>query len=207
MKGFNKPSGHDGGKCGAKKRQGEGTCEKSAGWGTPHVGVGRCRLHGGNTRDHVNAGQRELARKAMDTYGLPIEINPVDALLQEVSRTAGHVAWLGERVKALTEAEAIWSTSSVVDKTATEFPGVDRTDSATAHAWIQLYQKERAHLVAVAKTAIAAGIAERQVKLAEAQGAMLAQVIRAVLDDLVLTPEQQARVPEIVPRHLRAIAA
>jgi hypothetical protein len=31
-------------------------------------------------------------------------------------------------------------------------------------------------------------------------------VIRAVLGDLDLTPEQQARVPEVVPRHLRAVA-
>lgn len=37
----------DGVQCGAKKRQGEGTCALPAGWGTDHVGYGRCKLHGG----------------------------------------------------------------------------------------------------------------------------------------------------------------
>lgn len=34
--------------CGAKKRDGSGeTCRQVAGWGTDHVGTGRCKLHGG----------------------------------------------------------------------------------------------------------------------------------------------------------------
>ena len=40
------------GYCGAKKRQpsfpGE-TCKRPSGWGTPHPGFGRCKLHGGST--------------------------------------------------------------------------------------------------------------------------------------------------------------
>lgn len=34
--------------CGARNRSG-GRCKKQAGWGTDHVGEGRCRLHGGAT--------------------------------------------------------------------------------------------------------------------------------------------------------------
>lgn len=33
--------------CGARKRQGPGICRRPAGWGTGHVGEGRCKLHGG----------------------------------------------------------------------------------------------------------------------------------------------------------------
>lgn len=34
--------------CGAKKRDGSGaTCRNRAGWGTDHVGEGRCKLHSG----------------------------------------------------------------------------------------------------------------------------------------------------------------
>lgn len=36
--------------CGAKKRQGPGCCSQVAGWGTDHVGEGRCKLHGGASR-------------------------------------------------------------------------------------------------------------------------------------------------------------
>ena len=38
--------------CGAKKRQPDfpgQTCRRPAGWGTRHVGFGRCKLHGGAT--------------------------------------------------------------------------------------------------------------------------------------------------------------
>ena len=38
--------------CGARKRQGEGYCRRPAGWGTDHVGMGRCKLHGGATKSH-----------------------------------------------------------------------------------------------------------------------------------------------------------
>ena len=34
--------------CGAKNRSG-GTCQLSAGWGTDHNGVGRCKFHGGKS--------------------------------------------------------------------------------------------------------------------------------------------------------------
>ena len=33
--------------CGAKNRSG-GACARPAGWGTPHPGTGRCKLHGGS---------------------------------------------------------------------------------------------------------------------------------------------------------------
>lgn len=36
-------------RCGAEKRQGSGTCTQLAGWGTDHVGSGRCKLHGGKS--------------------------------------------------------------------------------------------------------------------------------------------------------------
>lgn len=197
-----------GSKCGGPKRQGPpgGKCTRPAGWGTSHVGTGRCKLHGGCTPSHVKAGQQELARRAMATYGMPIEINPVDALLEEVHRTAGHVAWLGERIREISGDDLIWSKTKQVDKTATENPGIDTTESAVPHAWLLLYRTERKHLVEVTRTAIAAGIEERRVQLAEAQGTMLATVIRAVLDDLHLSAEQRAMVPDVVPRHLRAVA-
>jgi hypothetical protein len=79
------------------------------------------------------------------------------------------------------------------------------THEAGANAWLKLYQQERAHLVKVCSEAIRAGIEERRVKLAEAQGEQVAQAIRGILDDLRLTPEQISRVPDIVPKHLRAL--
>jgi hypothetical protein len=193
--------------CGANKRQGEGTCHRPAGWGTDHPGAGRCKLHGGSTPDHKKAAKVELARRAVDTYGLPREVTPDVALLEEVHRTAGHVAWLAEVVAKIEHDDLVWGKTEEAEKTATEFSGVDTTYKAVPNIWLTLYQQERKHLAAVAKAAIDAGIAERQVRIAEQQGQMLAKVINRVLDALALTGEQKARVPEVVPQILRSISS
>lgn len=193
--------------CGAKKRQGEGDCTRPAGWGTDHVGEGPCKLHGGSTPSvakgsHLRLVERK-ARAVMETYGLPIETSPADALLAEVHRTAGHVAWLQQRVADLEEHDVVWGTTQI--KTGGQDGGT--TEAAEPHVWLRLYQQERAHLVKVSAEAIRCGIEERRVKLAESQGALVAGVIRAILGDLSLTPEQQAMVSEVVPRRLRELAA
>jgi hypothetical protein len=194
--------------CGGKRR-GEGagkTCTRPAGWGTDHVGTGRCKLHGGKTPSHQQAGQKALAERAVATFGLPREIDPRDALLEEVYRTAGAVDWLHQQVQALQVDDVVWGVTEEVVKDSGEFPGIDTTQAAKVNVWVQLWQQERAHLVRVAKEAINAGIEERRVRIAEQQGALLAGVIKAILGDLELTPEQQAKVATVVPFRLRAVA-
>lgn len=198
---------HDGyPRCGGPRKKGRGPCTQAAGWGTPHPGVGRCKLHGGSTPTHVAAGQQELARKAMETYGRAIDTNPVDALLDEVRWTAGHVAYLRERVQEIEQDALVWGLTERTEKGATEFAGVDTTEAAKPSVWLVLYQAERKHLVDVCKAAISAGIEERRVRLAEQQGQVIVGVIQAILGDLRLSAEQRALVPEVVPRHLRAVS-
>lgn len=191
-------------KCSGKRSNGT-PCTK---W--PMKGQAVCRNHGGSSPQAKAAAQRRLqaadAERAVTTFGLPREIDPRDALLEEVYRTAGAVDWLGARVRELQADQVVWGKAEEVEKTAGEFPGVDITHKAAVNVWVDLYNRERKHLVDVAKAAIAAGIEERRVRLAEQQGALLAGVIKNILGDLDLTPEQSAKVPEIVPRHLRAVA-
>ncbi|MFE9099876.1 hypothetical protein [Actinomadura geliboluensis] len=71
---------------------------------------------------------------------------------------------------------------------------------------VQLEQQERDRVVKYAEAAHRMGIAERQIQLAEQQGALLAGAIRKILDGLNLTPEQKKTVPQLVPSVLRAIA-
>lgn len=71
----------------------------------------------------------------------------------------------------------------------------------------ELEAAERDRCARFAKLALDAGIAERQVRLAEQQGAMVADVIDRVLAALGLSDEQRALVPTIVPRELRAVTA
>lgn len=69
-----------------------------------------------------------------------------------------------------------------------------------------LEAQERDRCAGFAEKAIKAGLAERQVKLAEQQGEMIVAVLRAVFDELGLSDEQRERVPGVVRRHLTAIA-
>lgn len=164
------------------------------------TGAEKCRMHLGKKASAViaDAKVRELA----DTYGLPVETTPEQAILDEVQRTAGHVRWLEEQVHALKRGELVWGVTRV--KEGGDDAGI--TEEAVPHALLRLYQEERRHLVNVCAAALRAGIEERRVKLAEQQGALVAQVIRGILEDLKLTSEQRAQVPEVVPRHLRALA-
>jgi hypothetical protein len=182
--------GRDSKYCGANKRQGEGTCARPAGWGTDHPGIGKCKLHGGGTQSHKAAAKTEMARQAVVTYGLPRKISPDAALLEEVWRTAGHVQWLSELVQ-------LADPGSLTQR--------GEQGVVTESVWVKLYRDERAHLVAVSKAAIAAGIAERQVRVAEQQGALLAGAVNRILDGLNLTKQQRALVPQVVPAALREI--
>lgn len=55
-----KTTPHDG-QCGAKTRAGT-PCKQKAGWGTDHVGTGRCKLHGGKS---TGAKDRNLLAKKL----------------------------------------------------------------------------------------------------------------------------------------------
>jgi hypothetical protein len=203
--------GRDPRKCSARRSDG-GLCEKFA-----MSGQRVCRKHGGAAPQARAAAERRVvegkARAVMVTYGGKIETTATEALLEEVQRTAGHVAWLGDRVREIESEAAVAGSDGehplVWGVTKSKSGGEDRgvTEEAVPSVWLKLYQQERTHLVRVCSEAIRAGIEERRVRLAEAQGALIAQAIRSILGDLQLSPEQQARVSEVVPRHLRALSA
>jgi len=73
--------------------------------------------------------------------------------------------------------------------------------------WQSVLLAERKHQMDVAKVLVAAGIADRQVRIIEAQAQVLGIAIRAILDDLKLTPEQQHMAPMIVRQHLAELPA
>lgn len=168
--------------CGAKKKKG-GTCTMAAGWGTNHPGLGRCKIHGGNTPTHVKSAIKDEYRILM---GTAIEINPLDGLLMCIKICAGEVKWLSDKMADLNEKE--WIEDTIVGK---QF-----------HLFSRERSKRLQDLARFSGMAISLGIAERAVKLAETYGEMLAQLIQGILGDLDLNEEQRAKVPSIVRRHL-----
>lgn len=206
--------GHDHGRCGAESRTG-GTCGLPAGWGTDHVGVGRCRKHGGNTKSHRAAAASEMAGRALRRLGQPIDgAQPQEQLLAMVCEAAGNVATLRDLVSELAVPGDMPDT---VDE------GLERplgrlwgarfhasgmpTGEALEHVLVGMYRDWADRLVKYSSEAIRCGIAERQVELAEAQAGLVARVIMGLLDDpeLGLAATQRAIGRRIAGRHLRSL--
>lgn len=161
-----------------------------AGYRTDHLGYGRCVWHGGQTETGRRAAAKDQAAELIKFYGSPVQTNPVDALLDEVRRTAGHVAFLGDKI-------ANWPQDQF---------GQDGAITPAFDGWVKLYQSERAQLVRVSQAALNAGINERLVQLAEHQGMRLADAVETILKALNLSVDQWALVPQVVPQALRGLA-
>ena len=182
--------------CAAVRKQDPSTaekppyCTKTAGWGTQHPGTGRCRLHGGNTASGVAYAGRELAADAVRNYGLPVDIDPHTALVEELQRSAGHVAFLHAKVQSLPEAEMEGPVGGAQGGIPEHKPSV----------WIQMYNAERKHCAEIAAVCIKAGIEERKVRVAEQMGQVFAEAIRGILTDLDVIDHPKAG--EVVRKHL-----
>lgn len=185
----------------------------------PLAGQRICRLHGGAApQSKAKAQERILnaeAAKVLARFGEPVDTSPTEALLDAVRWTAGYVGWLREKVAQVESDEAlIWGRTKEIDdavvvgdgRAATLESVTKTTREAKPNAWVSLLGEWHDRLVKICTAAIAAGIEERRVRLAEQQGALVADVIRSILADLDLTPEQEAEAAKSAPRHLRVLA-
>jgi hypothetical protein len=177
------------GYCGAKKRkrdedEGITYCRKKAGFGTTHLGVGRCKYHGGNRA--IERAKLERDRQ-IEFMGRPKDINPIDAIVWAIKITAGEVEFLSSQIIEINKKDE-WIENTLQGKQ------------------LHVFQRARAdamdRLVRYSKDAIALGLAERAVRLAEQFGATIARLLENVAQDLVLTEKQQKIWPLIVRNQL-----
>lgn len=182
-------------RCSAKLRRKGAYCKQPLGHGTDHPGVGCCKLHGGSTPGGVASARRKQALAAAELYGLPRKVDPHEALIEELHRTAGTVSWLTMMIQELDKADDL---HGPVGGGEWSHP---RTE---AHIWIRLQQEERAHYLRVAKTCVEVGIAEREVQLAERQGELIAGVLVGVLRAFDIDPRSE-RARKIIRQELSAV--
>ena len=193
--------------CGADNRSG-GSCRKTAGWGTGHSGVGRCKFHGGCTPNHELSGAIALARREAAVMGRPLSIEPHEAIIECIRIAAGEVAYSSSQIAGLEDAEAVGPVQT--SRPLKEEKGAENAEvyvteygPPAVNIWIEVRHRAMDRLVNYSKIALAAGVAERQVRIAEQQGQMLAQVIRGVLEDLGVDKRPEA--PAVVRKHLALI--
>jgi hypothetical protein len=165
--------------CGVRKKNGE-TCCAFAGLGTGHLGIGKCKWHGGSTRSHQTHAVRTAAAQRAATLGVPIEVDPGSALLWTVHASAGHATWLREQVAE-----------------------IEGTGTFEARVLVEMYGNERDRLTRASKAALDAGIDERRVRIAEQHGDRLVAAIRRAIISVELPPDAAQKLNKAIAREIR----
>lgn len=194
-------------RCSAKRRNGEGC----GAWAVKGATV--CRMHGGSSPQARAAAarrvQEEKAAKAAQRLAQPIETDPSQALLDLVSSAAGEVAYWRNRVDEIQDRDEKRLTSGLTKITEGKDRGgvtTLRTVETVAAIEYRMWTAAQDRLAQYATAALRAGVEERRVRIAEDQGALVAQVIRRILDRLDLSEWQAEMVGSIVPEELRALS-
>lgn len=193
MDGTPAAEGHGRRLCGAKKRQGDGRCKKPAGWGTPTPGRGRCRLHGGSTRtQRKGADDAEIDERARAMLAR-MDVKPCDDPLRELQKLAGQVlAWKDAIGGMVNELDSI--------RYETEY-------GEQLRAEVALFERamDRCERVLVAMARL--NLDERLVRISEAQGKLLTEVVLGAFADVGLSRELQDVLRPAIARRLRLVAA
>jgi len=168
----------------------------------PIQGGDVCNKHGGSAGQVRKAATRRVVEKRalaeLAAFGVPIEVDPRDAALQEVWRSAGRVAYYEQRVKEIEAADRdalVWGVTEEAEIRASEFGGTNTKREAKPNIWLELEFRERKHFRDAYKTAHDMGVEDRQNDLAELFGKQMFALMSAAFDALQLTPEQQALIP------------
>ncbi len=148
----------------------------------PMRGQQVCRAHGGGAPQNRAAAQRRLEQEALAkaavTYGARRDVSHLEALVDLLQDSAGHVVWLRERIQAETPEALVWGVSDEVNRGSGEFPGVDRKYAAAPSVWLEQYHKERRMLLDVSKELARLELDWDAREAIRRQGAALARVVR-----------------------------
>jgi hypothetical protein len=185
-----------------------------------------CRRHGAGSVYAQQKAAETLERRRWE-HALKLELaeidpvyleqHPLEALLEEVARSAQAVRWLAEEVARL-EVPDPFETGPLRDIVGMDEEGLPivvqahgklygaaRDGSLGIHPlWSEL-NKERERHARLCKLALDAGVAERIVNLAEATGRMVADTVVGTLEEMGLPAAQVERAKRIIGRKMREL--
>jgi len=193
----------------------------------PAIGLDKCHLHSGLSKQEVQQrGQRHEALQQVDRLArrAGVDQHPIDHLLDSLYRAAAEVEVFGQFIIDLDnkgEVEvgaepgrqrgyAEWTTE--YDPVSDKHRRVLRLDplmirgadsTVHMHPFLKEYNDALERRARFAKMAMDAGVAERQVYLAEQQASQLAGAVRSILTELGVQLDKRA--VAVVQRNLRAL--
>jgi hypothetical protein len=152
-------------------------------------GLDACPLHAGESRAKAKARGQANLMKAAFAESIPAAefIDPGEALLWTVTVSSRQVAWLRGLI------------SDRLNVAGT------RVDDDALSVLVKIEQDERVALARAAKMALDAGIAERQIRMAERVAEQLVSVLRGVVTELGHDPADPA-VAGVCRRHLTLVS-
>ena len=175
--------------CGGKLHGRGGTCEQPAGWGTPHPGTGRCKLHGGCAPSSVIAGINEQARQLLYKHDAGPVADPLEALQRLAGRALALEETIGELVNNLRSVR--YETETGGEQLRSEVAVLERAMDRCGRV-----------LVDIAKL----NIEERLARVTELQVQIVSDALAATFRDMGLPAEQQRDARGRIARHLRSVA-
>lgn len=175
--------------CGAKTKRGT-PCRNVQGFKTSHPGSGKCFVHGGSSLN----GTKAAAKESVMAMATEAESDPLEVLLKTIRLSWGSVLYLHQKI------QDDYGDPNVLEESTRVVKGEEQTylKKAEYTVWIALLGDWTDRAAKYSKMALDAGVAERVVKVQEQQAALVAGVIRVILQGLELTPDQQSRAPQLV---------
>lgn len=191
-------------------------------------GTHACKWHIGKSVAQAKANG--ALRLALDEWGINRKdyVDPGDVMLRLIAQSAHRVQRLSDAVTAAVQAQGdlnpMWQKDREAIETAMEITGYDPAlavllapdyaitkDGGRVYigekisALEQLEAQERDRCMKFCKIAIDAGLEERRVKAAEAQGMHLFTVIRLFTESLALSAGQREQVPAALRNAVAAV--
>lgn len=162
------------------------------------AGQRRCRMHGGSSPQAKRRAAERIAARQVEADLVAVlaheGLNAVDDPFEELGRLASEsIAFkdaLAARVNALREEVRYRA---------------DGAGTEQLRAEVALYERAMDRTGRFLDALVRNGFEERRTQLSESQGRVIAGAIQQILVRLVLTAEQQALVPTVVPEVLRSL--
>ena len=132
---------------------------------------------------------RRSRQEAALVFGVPLDVEPHEALLYCVRSAAGRCAALRARIDLIKESEAFHEVYT----------------QQVLNPWLREYKLAEEALAKYSKMALDAGVNERAVTLAEHQAEDLVRLFRGIFAEVSISDEDMERLPEVIQRHLSTL--